>query len=352
MRYLLTSGAPVLTILCLTALIAGLCVSAAEQNVPVQGSASKATTADAQEKHLVDLLKKALDDNDIPNIVDTDKRGATKIDNVNEVEKADDGEKQNPPIDLNADNKVTADDGDVTEDKRDDIGKRGILYRIIYRNCADLYKHGYRKSAVYEIKPFISGAQANKAVSVYCDMETDGGGWTVIQHRFGGNVDFYRNWVAYKNGFGSVWGEHWLGNDIISALTTNRVPSELRVDLHNWAGNTAYAKYRFFMVEGAKAKYKLHVTKYSGTAGDSFTYHNGQAFSTYDVDNDPHSSNCAKAYHGAWWYKTCHYVNLNGRYYYSGDTKKSSGITWYHWTKGYKSLMYSEMKIRPNSFKA
>ncbi len=44
-------------------------------------------------------------------------------------------------------------------------------------------------------------------------------GWTVIQRRSNGSVDFYRGWDEYKNGFGDLRTEFWLGNEKIHQLT-------------------------------------------------------------------------------------------------------------------------------------
>jgi hypothetical protein len=70
-------------------------------------------------------------------------------------------------------------------------------------------------------------------------------------------------------------------------------------------------------------------------------------FSTYDRDNDQ-SGNCAVTYQGAWWYKSCHYSNLNGRYLKAGE-RSYKGMNWQHW-KSSMSMKKSEMKIRPTGF--
>ena len=80
--------------------------------------------------------------------------------------------------------------------------------------------------SIYEHSPFSQGY--SKAL---CDMETDGGGWLVIQRRMpNGTVNFTRNWADYENGFGDLNGEFWYGLRNIHALTTeNEV--ELRIDM-------------------------------------------------------------------------------------------------------------------------
>lgn len=67
------------------------------------------------------------------------------------------------------------------------------------------------------------------------------------------------------------------------------------------------ARYSAFAIGNEREGYALSLLgKYSGTAGDSLTYHGGAKFSTFDVDNDMWpEGNCAQAHVGAWWYNAC-----------------------------------------------
>ena len=102
-------------------------------------------------------------------------------------------------------------------------------------------------------------------------MTTEGGGWTVFQRRLNGSLDFYLDWVAYKNGFGNLKGEFWLGNNNLHRLTEAENVT-LRVDLEDFDGNITYAEYTIFKVAGEGDKYRLLIGGYSGTAGDSMAY--------------------------------------------------------------------------------
>ena len=174
-------------------------------------------------------------------------------------------------------------------------------------------------------------------------METDGGGWTVFQRRQDGSEDFYRGWDDYVRGFGHLTGEFWLGLERIHRLTKQRVTT-LRVELEDFQGNTSFAKYDTFRVLNSYTNYRLNMAGYSGTAGDSLTYHNAQQFTTKDRDNDPRASstNCAIQHSGAWWYKHCHVSNLNGLY--NGSSSSCNGVRWGTW-RSCTSLKYTEMKL-------
>ncbi|MEQ2213755.1 hypothetical protein XENOCAPTIV_020378 [Xenoophorus captivus] len=118
-------------------------------------------------------------------------------------------------------------------------------------------------SGVYVIQP----AGVKYHFKVYCEMNSDGG-WTVFQRRSGGSVSFKRKWAKYKNGFGNITQDHWLGLKKVFAVTKSKSKKWiLRVDLWDHEGGTAFAEYKDFRLGNEKTAFKLHVGKYSGNAG-------------------------------------------------------------------------------------
>ncbi|XP_029973837.1 angiopoietin-related protein 7 [Salarias fasciatus] len=214
-------------------------------------------------------------------------------------------------------------------------------------DCASLFTKSYKISGEYKLpKDEFLGTPE---LSVFCDMETNGGGWTVIQRRKIGLTSFHRDWKQYKSGFGSIRGDFWLGNDHIFRLT--RQPSVLRIELEDWEGETRYAEYGFFTVSNELNSYKLFLANYSGNAGDSLRYHNNTNFSTINKDNDKCVDHCASLRKGGYWYNCCTDSNLNGVFYRYGEhTKSTDGITWYGWHGPNYSLKRVEMKVRPVGF--
>ncbi|CAC5363415.1 Fibrinogen-like protein 1,Fibrinogen-like protein A,Angiopoietin-4,Ryncolin-2,Ryncolin-4,Fibrinogen C domain-containing protein 1-A,Angiopoietin-2,Tenascin-N,Fibroleukin,Angiopoietin-related protein 1,Ficolin-2,Tenascin-R,Ficolin-3,Ryncolin-3,Ficolin-1,Fibrinogen C domain-containing protein 1-B,Fibrinogen C domain-containing protein 1 [Mytilus coruscus] len=191
------------------------------------------------------------------------------------------------------------------------------------KDCTEL-KTIRASSGVYQIFP-----EKTEGVKAYCEMDIDGGGWTIIQKRYDDSVNFQRIWTEYENGFGNVNGEDWLGSKHIHRLTSSG-NYELKIDLTDKNYNKKYAKYRTFVVGDAASQFKLTIGGYSGNAGDSLTYSNGMKFTTVDRNNDLISSNCAEE-RGPWWFKSCSQSALNNPlrdiwywYHISGHNVKMS----------------------------
>ncbi|XP_058631865.1 tenascin isoform X4 [Onychostoma macrolepis] len=235
----------------------------------------------------------------------------------------------------------------VAEDKRStQISTVFTTVGMRYKNakdCSEALMNGETSSGPYTI--YISGDE-KQPVQVYCDMSTDGGGWMVFLRRQSGKMDFYRNWRNYSAGFGDTNDEFWLGLSNLHKITSAG-QYELRVDLQD-GQESVFAVYDKFFIADPRSRYKIQIGAYSGTAGDSLSYHQNRPFSTYDNDNDIAVTNCALSYKGAFWYKNCHRVNLMGKY---GDSSHSKGINWFHWKGHEHSIPFAEMKIRPVNFR-
>ncbi|KAL2094448.1 hypothetical protein ACEWY4_009167 [Coilia grayii] len=179
-------------------------------------------------------------------------------------------------------------------------------------------------------------------------METDNGGWTVIQRRMDGTVNFYQPWKHYREGFGNKHSEYWLGLQNLFLLTAQK-KYELRVDMEDFEGKKVFAKYSSFFVGSEGDGYRLSVSGFiNGGAGDSLTAHSGQKFSTFDKDQDTSSSNLARRYLSGNWFYNDYKSNVNAVYRWGADSTISYvGIDW-HSFKGYNySLKKLVMMIRP-----
>ncbi|OWF46576.1 microfibril-associated glycoprotein 4-like [Mizuhopecten yessoensis] len=155
-----------------------------------------------------------------------------------------------------------------------------LLYLNVIRQetCAGLDPAS--DSGVYRVTPV-----PGDSFDVYCDMGSEHGPWTIIQNRQSNEVDFFRNWDEYKNGFGNLLGNFWLAD----ALKTT----------------------------------------------------NGRMFTTIDRDNDfDESRNCAETRHGAWWFRKCTNANLNGLYNYDPTNLRTS----MYWRNLFGKDMYVPLK--------
>ncbi|XP_069108426.1 microfibril-associated glycoprotein 4-like [Argopecten irradians] len=153
-------------------------------------------------------------------------------------------------------------------------------------------------------------------IDVYCDMDTAGGPWTVFANRFDGSVDFYRGWSEYKNGFGNLTGEFWLGFDKLRTVLAAQT-MKLRIAMEGYDGSSRYGEYSTFAIADEASNYRLTVSTFNAPDGlfNGLSYHSGRSFSTFDRDNDSNGAgSCAEAAHGAWWYAACVDSNLFGNY--------------------------------------
>ncbi|KAJ8382700.1 hypothetical protein SKAU_G00034780 [Synaphobranchus kaupii] len=238
------------------------------------------------------------------------------------------------------------------------------------KDCQDVANKGAKTSGLYFIKPL----KAKEQFLVYCEIDSFGSGWTVLQRRRDGSINFSKEWIQYREGFGYLspddTSEFWLGNEKIHLLSTqSSIPYVLRIELTDWEGHKKHADYAMFRVGPEADQYRLtYAYYYGGEAGDAFsgfdfgddpsdkffTSHNGMQFSTSDRDNDKYQGNCAQQDGSGWWMNRCHAAHLNGKYYQGGKyTAKDAGeqfdngIIWATWHSRWYSLKETSMKIIP-----
>ncbi|CAG5130295.1 unnamed protein product [Candidula unifasciata] len=164
-------------------------------------------------------------------------------------------------------------------------------------------------------------------------------GWTVIQRRQTGRLNFTRSWEEYARGFGVADDEYWVGNEVMHALTTQK-DYALRFVMEDMSSTIWEATYSQFTLSGKEDNYRIHLSGYYGNVSDGMIRCNVSAFSTVDSDNDSSSSHCSLYNGGGWWYSQCHVTNLNGPY--------NIGMVWFSYDRqDWIQMRSSVMMIRP-----
>ena len=232
--------------------------------------------------------------------------------------------------------------------------QNNITSKTRYRSCLELLKCGFNESGRYVVEPSLGYKK-----EVFCDQSSDGGGWTVFLRNRYGNISFYKSWENYKNGFGDLDYDFWLGNELLFKTTTlhnfhESNTTQLYISLVDEVDTTFYVKYNDFAVLPETTHYRLHIFGHMyGTAGDSLEYHKNAAFSTRDKDFDTYSSkSCAFDKKGGWWFKSCGYSYLSStlKDYYDPKLRKyTPAPVWYHVHNNFNILKSATMMFREKS---
>uniref|UniRef100_A0A5S6QZ33 Fibrinogen C-terminal domain-containing protein n=1 Tax=Trichuris muris TaxID=70415 RepID=A0A5S6QZ33_TRIMR len=167
-------------------------------------------------------------------------------------------------------------------------------YRAM-RDCCDLQKFGVyaRQRGFHQVDvhcPEVTNYFTNQlycSKHVYCDFETDGGGWTVIQQRQDGSFDFHQDWNSYK----------------ISLYRLRNAGLQLRIELVDVYGQLHVDEWFGFYVGPERAKYLLLLGVYKGTSRvDNLLGNRARPFATYDRDQGALANiKCAAYWQTAWW---------------------------------------------------
>ncbi|XP_062540634.1 angiopoietin-4-like [Armigeres subalbatus] len=191
-------------------------------------------------------------------------------------------------------------------------------YPAVHRYCNELKKSD--PSGVYRMY-----IDLDETAVVYCDQKYEGGGWTVIQNRFDGSVNFDRAITEYADGFGWIdGGEFWMGLDLIHQLTFS-APHEIVILLKDIDGNSYNETADYFAVTKYNYDYRA---KISGVS-------NGLMISNWDGTSFSRDT--------YWW--TGAYGTINGRYFRENYITQFPGTNRMQWQINGKNYQLTSSRV-------
>ena len=218
------------------------------------------------------------------------------------------------------------------------------------KDCYDLkcYKVSTGKDGPHTVYP---GTADLPHLQVSCDQETDGGGWMIYQRRVDGSVDFERNWLSYREGFGIIGNdttEMWMGNENVFQMLQayEGIECELRIEATSFDGDSCWATCYPFQMRPESSKYSMTWDTVEESIPELI--HNlgilkDVEFSTFDEYSCDRS--CVTNYKGGWWFKRCAAIFFNGVYIPNRQTSDTSIFV--SAFKGKTTFQKSCMMFRP-----
>ncbi|ESO85001.1 hypothetical protein LOTGIDRAFT_168263 [Lottia gigantea] len=159
---------------------------------------------------------------------------------------------------------------------------------------------------------------------VLCYLEW--GGFTIIQQRehLSQSTDFNKNWIEYRNGFGTLHGNFWLGLEKMYKILQNNNTNGFNLHIHFF--DTVYSQCTWqvdkFNLEGESSNYtaifKNAYFLYSDWCDGMFTSltPDSRPFSTFDHISYPDNFNCTGREESGWWFAddvNCSFSNINSK---------------------------------------
>lgn len=153
----------------------------------------------------------------------------------------------------------------------------------------------------------------NPAFKVYCDMTTEGWGWTIVTNSFANNSwdttkPFNVNWSTISTIW--VWNITSLSNNFhISMnkyLSLANVNHKVEYVWYAKSGNISSAWQKTLQYSNHYLESDGYYTWNGAHVSWTQVAYWGKRLTTIDNDNDSHSTNCSDYYGSFWWYTACH----------------------------------------------
>lgn len=87
--------------------------------------------------------------------------------------------------------------------------------------------------------------------NVYCDKD-----WVVTIRRTDASIDMNRNWAEYRDGFGDLNGQFWMGLELHHQLTYSG-DYEMIIGITSWNGNYYELKYSAWRIQDEASSFTV-----------------------------------------------------------------------------------------------